>query len=96
MNKFTEMTVEIKRPLITGRYFQPSPTSFCLSCNSNSEMISTGKAAFLIGCSTWAISGWIALGWVHFTNTSEGPLICKNSLVEIIKIDNKGEKRKWK
>ena len=96
MSKYTEIATEIKIPLVSERYSQPSTKSFCPCCNSNSVMITTRKAAFLIGCSSWAILGWIELGWVHFTDTSEGPLICKNSLFEIIKIENQGEKRKWK
>lgn len=82
MNSCTKIRVETERSIIV----RPKAKILCPHCKS--EMISPNQAARLIGCNSWAIFGWVELGWLHFTETNEGLLlICSNSLAQIITIN---------
>ena len=49
-------------------------------------MLTTDSAALAAKCSSWAIFGWVGLGWVHFTETDEGILlVCRESLGNLLK-----------
>lgn len=81
MNIQTEITVKIE-PFFSSN----QNSNRCPHCAS--KMIPVNRAARLIGCSPRAISGWIQLGWVHFTqNQADSFQICPQSIGEIIKIN---------
>ncbi len=85
MIKRTEITVEIERLLIVRRNGRKSLRAFCEFCQNETEMLSADRAALVAQCSSRAIFGWVALGWLHFTETDEGLLlICRNSLGDLL------------
>lgn len=87
MSRRTEITFEIERVLIVRRNRRKNRTAFCELCQKNTEMLTTDRAALFAKCSSWAIFGWVGLGWLHFTETDESLLIiCKNSLGNLLKI----------
>ncbi len=86
MSKRTEITVEIERIVVVRRNSRRNRTGFCEFCQKNTEMLTTDRAALFAKCSSWAIFGWVGLGWLHFTETDESLLlICKNSLGNLLK-----------
>ena len=78
MNIHSEITIKIEPFFV---FKQPTKIS-CPHCQ-NAEMVSTDKAASLIGCNPRAIFGWVELGWLHFMETSESLLVCMESLGKI-------------
>jgi len=82
--KRTEITVEIERLVVVRK--RKVRRAFCEFCGKETEMMTTDRAALFAGCSTWAIFGWIQLGWLHFTENDEGILlICRQSLGNLLK-----------
>lgn len=89
MGKRTEITFEIERRLVIRRSSGRSKRQFCPECLHETEMLATDEAALIIGCGSRAIFGWVELGWLHSTETSEGLLlICGNSLSQILSINH--------
>jgi len=88
MNRYAEIIVETKQYLVFKQFSQQREKSICPLCQNKIEMLTVNEAALLIGCSSSAIFGWIELGWLHFKETSEELLVCRNSLGEIITIKN--------
>jgi len=87
MSRRTEITFEIERVLIVRRNSRRNRTGFCEFCQKKTEMLTTDRAALFAKCSSWAIFGWVGLGWLHFMETDESLLlICKNSLGNLLKV----------
>lgn len=86
MRRRTEITIEIERHIVVRRNRYKTQTRFCAFCQKNTEMLTTDRAALFAKCSSWAIFGWVGLGWLHFMETEESLLlICKNSLGNLLK-----------
>ena len=84
--KRTEITVEIERVTIMRKTKRKNRRVFCEFCREDTEMMTTDRAALDARCSSWAIFGWVRLGWLHFTETDEGLLlICRSSLGNLLK-----------
>lgn len=87
MSRRTEITVEIERLVMVRKGGRKIRRVFCELCETETEMLTTDNAARLAKCSSWAIFGWVGLGWLHFTETDEGILlVCRNSLGNLLKI----------
>jgi hypothetical protein len=87
MSKRTEITVEIERLVVVSKGSRKPRRAFCELCEKETEMLTTDGAARFAKCSSWAIFGWVGLGWLHFTETDEGILlVCRNSLGNLLKI----------
>ena len=85
MSRRTEITIEMERHLIVRRGGRESRTAFCGFCQKDAAMLTTDNAARIAKCSSWAIFGWVGLGWLHFTETDEGILlICRDSLGNLL------------
>ena len=85
MSRRTEITIEVERHVIVRRGGRQNRTAFCGLCQKNAVMLTTDSAALIAKCSSWAIFGWVGLGWLHFTETDEGILlICRNSLDDLL------------
>ena len=87
MVKRTEITVEIERVTIVRKRVRNGRRVFCEFCRKDTEMLTTDRAALYARCSSWAVFGWVRLGWLHFIDTDEGILlICHGSLGDLLKI----------
>jgi hypothetical protein len=86
MVKRTEITFEIERVTVVRKRARSNRRRFCEFCRKDTEMLTTDRAAFQAKCSSWAIFGWVRLGWLHFTETDDGILlICRRSLGGLLK-----------
>lgn len=84
--KRTEITVEIERVTIVRKRARNNRRRFCEFCRKDTEMLTTDRAALYAKCSSWAIIGWVRLGWLHFNEDGDGLLlICRSSLGNLLK-----------
>ncbi|HYW69861.1 MAG TPA: hypothetical protein VE961_02430 [Pyrinomonadaceae bacterium] len=78
MKRRTEITIETSRRLLVRRTI--NRRAWCDRCRAEVRMINTNEAAMLLNVSSRVIYQRIEGGSVHFSDETEGLLICEESL----------------
>jgi len=81
MKRRTEIKIEVERSLLIRR---PRAEAFawCAECAARVRMLRPEEAAIAACVSVRTIYRWVEAGRLHFSETTEGPLlICSNSLM---------------
>lgn len=78
--KVTIISVEKER-VIEIRWQGRSRESLCEQCGVQARMLTLDEAAVVAGVSPSQVRDWVDTGGVHFTRTSDGLLVCLDSLV---------------
>ena len=77
--RVTTITVESER-VIEIRWQGRRRERRCERCGVEVRMLTPSEAAAVADVSSQTVLGWVEAGFVHFIKTSEGLLVCLDSL----------------
>ncbi len=92
MKRRTEITIEIDRVMIISQ--SNNHRSWCNACGTQVSVVTAGEAAEMIQSSETFIQRLAETGKLHFATTTEGLLICLNSLLASLEDENASPSRK--
>ena len=81
MKRRTEITIEIDRVMIISQ--SNDHRSWCNACGAQVSMVTAGEAAEMIQSHETFIQRLAETGKLHLATTTEGLLICLNSLMAL-------------